>query len=141
LQLQHVSQNFTSSLATIEVLTRINIDSEGYLMSKVEKRKVIDVDNLDAVLKVKGRAFVLFYASWCHFSQQFLPIFERYAASEAQNCTCAKVDGNEGLCDKYLVESYPTVILFENGKILKRADAAPGKGLTEKQLLDLINSH
>lgn len=110
-------------------------------MSKVEKRKVTDVDNLDAVLKIKGRAFVLFYASWCHFSQQFLPIFEKYAEREAQNCSCAKVDDNERLCEKYLVEFYPTVILFENGKILKRADAVPGKGLTEKQLLDLIGTH
>jgi thiol-disulfide isomerase/thioredoxin len=34
---------------------------------------------LENVVKRKQKVFVLFYASWCPFSQRFLPIFQRIA--------------------------------------------------------------
>ena len=30
-------------------------------------------------IESKDKAFVLFYASWCPFSQRFLPVFEEYS--------------------------------------------------------------
>jgi hypothetical protein len=36
------------------------------------------------------------------------------------------------------VEAVPTLILFENGKILSRLDANLGRGLNEKQLVDWL---
>jgi hypothetical protein len=39
-------------------------------MSKIDDHKLIDVEyGLDDILKAKDRVFVLFYASWCPFSQ------------------------------------------------------------------------
>jgi thiol-disulfide isomerase/thioredoxin len=84
----------------------------------------------------KEKAFVLFYASWCPFSQRFLPIFEEFA--KKNECVKVEVDDNEDeICDKYSIEYYPTVILFKKGKACKRIDAKPGIGLDRKQLEEL----
>ncbi len=94
---------------------------------------------LDEVLKTKGKVFVLFYASWCPFSQRFLPVFNKYAQANPEKCLRVKIDDKEQLCEKYYVEYYPTVILFERGTVKKRLDATPGAGLEEKQLNKLVN--
>ena len=109
-------------------------------MSKNENRKTkqgkSDIEN---VLKSKEKAFVLFYASWCPFSQRFLPIFEDYAKSNPQECMSVVIDDMPDLCEKYEIDYYPTVLLFKNGSVEKRLDATPGLGLTKKQLNDLTS--
>ena len=107
--------------------------------SKNEKHKSqkAEKSNIDDVLKSKEKAFVLFYASWCPFSQRFLPIFEDYAKGNPQECISVVIDDKPDLCDKYAIEYYPTVLLFKKGKVEKRLDATPGLGLTKKQLKEL----
>jgi thiol-disulfide isomerase/thioredoxin len=98
----------------------------------------IDVEyDLDEALKAKPRVFVLFYASWCPFSQKFLPIFEKYARENPENCLRIKTDDKAKLCEKYSVDVVPTVLLFEKGRVTRRLDGAPGAGLNEKQLKKL----
>jgi thiol-disulfide isomerase/thioredoxin len=85
--------------------------------------------NLDS----EERVFVLFYASWCPFSRDFLPIFEEFA--KKNRCVKVIVDDNEDeLCEKYKIEYYPTVILFKRGKAVKRIDAKPHVGLRKEEL-------
>jgi thiol-disulfide isomerase/thioredoxin len=91
-------------------------------------------------LKTKERVYVLFYASWCPYSQRFLPIFEEYEQNNPQACLRIMIDDKPNLCEKYSVEYYPTVILFEKGKVTKRLDATPGVGLNKKQLKELTNT-
>ena len=104
-------------------------------MSKNENRKIkqskSDIEN---VLKPKEKAFVLFYASWCPFSQRFLPIFKDYAKNNPQECMSVVIDDKPDLCEKYQIDYYPTVLLFKNGAVEKRLDATPGLGLTKNQL-------
>ena len=45
------------------------------------------------------------------------------------------------VCEEYAIEYYPTVIMFEKGKVQKRLDAEPGVGLNKKQLKDLTENH
>ena len=89
------------------------------------------------VIRGRERAYVLFYATWCPFSQRFLPIFEEYARSNPKECLKVIVDDEPEACEEYAIEYYPTVILFEKGKVKKRLDAQPGVGLNRKQLKDL----
>jgi thiol-disulfide isomerase/thioredoxin len=91
-------------------------------------------ENIDHVLEAKEKAFVLFYASWCPFSQRFLPIFEEYAKANPRECISVVIDDRPDLCDKYEIEYYPTVLFLQKGKVSKRLDATPGEGLTKKQL-------
>ncbi len=97
-------------------------------------------DDVEADFTSKDRVFVLFYASWCHFSQAFLPIFEEYAKANPEECVSVVVDDKPELCDKYEIEYYPTVLLFKKGKVEKRLDATPGAGLTKRQLSTLTKS-
>jgi len=96
--------------------------------------------DLEDVLKTRKRAFVLFYASWCPFCRDFLPIYDKYFEKEPETFLHVLVDDKEELMDKYSVEIVPTVIFFDNGKIKRRCDGEEGVGLSEKNLIDIINS-
>jgi len=101
----------------------------------------IDVEyGLDDTLKSKDRVVVLFYASWCPFSQRFLPIFEKYSQDKTRVCLKIVTDDKASLCEKYSVDIVPTVLLFEKGKVKKRLDGVPGVGLEEKHLRKLANA-
>ena len=101
--------------------------------------KVIKGD-LEDILKTKKQAFVLFYASWCSFSRAFLPIYDRYFEKQPETFLRVMIDDREELMDRYSVEIVPTVIFFDNGRIKRRCDGEAGIGLSEKRLIDIINS-
>jgi len=108
-------------------------------MSKAEKHesKVKRESNFQEDIKNKDKAFVLFYATWCPFSQRFLPIFEEYSNTHPKECLSVVVDEAPDVCEEYAIEFYPTVIMFRKGKVHKRLDAEPGVGLNKKQFKDL----
>ena len=88
-------------------------------------------------IKDKDRMLVLFYATWCPFSQEFLPVFQEYSRNNPQECMSIIVDEQPDICEEYSIEYYPTVIMFEKGKVQKRLDPEPGIGLNKKQLKSL----
>lgn len=108
-------------------------------MSKIEKHesKTKRKSTFQEEIKDKDKVFVLFYATWCPFSQRFLPIFEEYSKSNPEECLSIIVDEAPDVCDEYAIEYYPTVIMFKNGKVHKRLDAEPGVGLSKRQLKEL----
>jgi thiol-disulfide isomerase/thioredoxin len=97
-------------------------------------------DNIRNEIDQRDKAIVLFYATWCTFSQSFLPVFKEYARSNPQECMSVIVDDRPDLCEKYTIEYYPTVLIFKEGKIYKRLDAEPGVGLNKKQLAELTKN-
>ena len=101
--------------------------------------KVNVESSLDEALKAKSKAVVLFYASWCPFSQRFLPTFEKYSKSRPESCLRIVTDDKPRLCEKYEVDVVPTVLIFEKGKVKKRLDGGAGIGLSEKQLLEFVS--
>ena len=90
--------------------------------------------------RTADRVLVLFYASWCPFSQRFLPVFEEYSRKNSDNCVFARIDDEPVLCDKYSIEFYPTVICFEKGTMTKRVDSKHGEGLSRKQFEEFVRS-
>ena len=55
--------------------------------------KEIEIEHeLEDAVKDKNRVFVLFYASWCPFSQRFLPIYEKHAQKTPQSCMRIKIE-------------------------------------------------
>jgi thiol-disulfide isomerase/thioredoxin len=108
-------------------------------MSKAEKHesKTKRKTTFHEKLKDKDKAFVLFYATWCPYSQRFLPIFEEYSKNNPKECLSVIVDEEPDVCEEYDIEYYPTVIMFQKGKVHRRLDAEPGVGLNKNQLKDL----
>jgi thiol-disulfide isomerase/thioredoxin len=109
-------------------------------MVKLNEKKPKVENSVEKAVKDKEKAFVLFYASWCPFSQRFLPIFEEYAKKNPQECLSVMIDFKPELCEKYSIDYYPTVLLFKKGELHKRLDATPGLGLTKKQLIELTTN-
>jgi thioredoxin 1 len=108
----------------------------------MNKNQCVQLNNereLASALKERNKVIALFYASWCPFCTRFLPVFKKQAEGKEQNFLLVQDDG-ETICDKYSVQIFPTVLFFENGKLAKRLNGAPGAGLQEKQLTEFINS-
>ena len=101
--------------------------------------KEIEIEHeLEDAVKDKNRVFVLFYASWCPFSQRFLPIYEKNTQKTPQSCLRIKIDDKAKLCEKYSVDVVPTALVFEKGTVTKRLDGEPGAGLDENQFKNLL---
>jgi len=114
---------------------------ETELTKEKSKGELKDIKgDLEDILKTKERSVVLFYASWCPFSQEFLPIYDRYVEKHPQTFLRVMIDDRKELMDRYSVIVVPTVIFFENGRIKTRCDGEAGIGLSEKRLIDIINS-
>jgi thiol-disulfide isomerase/thioredoxin len=94
--------------------------------------------DLEKILKTKEACFILFYAAWCPFSQRFLPIFKSCSKDADHTCYQMTIDEYPHLCEKYLVEVYPTVLFFRKGKVVKRLDGTHGIGLDEQQFRGLL---
>jgi CDGSH-type Zn-finger protein len=115
--------------------------SEGEITMEKGKSEFKEIiGELEDTLRTKKRVFVLFYASWCPFCRDFLPIYDKYFEKQPETFLRVMIDDREELMDRYSVEIVPTVIFFENGIIKRRCDGKEGVGLNEKHLIDIINS-
>jgi len=88
----------------------------------------------------KDKVFVLFYQSWCPYSQRFLPVFTKFAENERRECMKIVADFTLQLCEKYAVDVFPTVLFFEKGKVTKRLDGVHGIGLSHQKLDDFAKN-
>ena len=78
-------------------------------------------DNFDEVIG-KGKTLVDFWAGWCMPCRMVAPVIEELAAEYEGRATVAKVDVDvEGsLASRFSIMNIPTVILFADGKEVKR---------------------
>lgn len=95
----------------------------------------ITSNNFDEKIK-KDRVLVDFYATWCGPCKMLSPVFES-VSEEIKDTKFIKVDVDkfEELCRNYKVMSVPTLILFENGKEVKRKIGF----IPKEQLIKFIN--
>jgi thioredoxin 1 len=91
---------------------------------------------LEEAVRTRDRIMVLFYASWCPFSQAFLATYREHAAAGDPCYARIIVDNGDPLVEKYGIEVFPTVLFFEGGKLLRRLDGIYHRGLTKGQLQD-----
>jgi len=82
---------------------------------------VVDTMNFLDYLNDNQVALFEFYAPWCGHCKKFAPAYEeigKHVEEEYLPYGIAKVDGtqNQGLMKAFGVESYPTLVYFENGK-------------------------
>ncbi len=110
------------------------------MKERFEMTEILGEEKLNQTLKSQSKVIVMFYATWCPYSQKFLPIYVKCTAKNPFSCIRIAVDDLPELCIKYAIDVYPTVIFFQNGNIAKRLDGMPGAGLTENQLRELLES-
>lgn len=81
---------------------------------------MIHLENENFNELIKDKAVVDFYATWCGPCKMIGPVFEELSKESDINFIKVDVDNFEDLCREYKVMSVPTLILFENGKEVKR---------------------
>lgn len=100
--------------------------------------KQIGTDNFEAeVLQAKQPVVVDFWASWCGSCQMVGPLIEQLS-EEMPETKFAKVnvDDELDLVRKYKVESIPTLLIFDDGKEVKRKIGALPKAAIKQFIED-----
>jgi len=69
---------------------------------------------------IKEKTVVDFYATWCGPCKMLGPVFEEVSKESDIKFVKVDIDDHEELCREYKVMSVPTLILFEDGKEVKR---------------------
>jgi len=83
----------------------------------------------------KGTHLVDFWATWCGPCKAMAPILEQFDSQNDFDASVKKVDvdENQNIAAKYNISSIPTMILFEDGKEIKRVvGAMPLEALNQK---------
>lgn len=81
---------------------------------------MIHLENENFNELIKEKTVVDFYATWCGPCKMLGPVFEEVSKESDINFVKVDIDNHEELCREYKVMSVPTLILFENGKEVKR---------------------
>ena len=92
----------------------------------------------EAVVDAEGPVLALFHAVWCGYCQDFLPHFRGRDAGSIKKVEVDLSEEINPLWDTYRIDVVPTLILFEGGNVLGRANGILGEGLTEANLEDLL---
>ncbi len=68
----------------------------------------------------KGKVLIDCFATWCGPCKMLSPIIDEIA-KETEDCKFYKIDTDtaDNILEEYEIESIPTLLLFENGKLIK----------------------
>lgn len=94
-------------------------------------------DNFDKeVLSASLPVLVDFWATWCMPCRMIAPVIEEIAEETAGKAVVGKVniDEENALAARYHVTSIPTLIVFKDGKEIRRSVGAQGKDALKKLL-------
>ena len=95
----------------------------------------INKNNFNDVLNSDKRVLLDFYADWCNPCRMVSPFVEQIADENPQYLVGKiNVDDEPELANKFGVSGIPTLVVMENGKIIKQSSGARPKN----QILALL---
>jgi len=101
----------------------------------MEYVKKLTKENFDEFIK-NGDAFVDFYADWCGPCRAMSPILDELAKEYGGKVAFGKlnVDEEQGISDKYDIQSIPNMKLFSSGKVKGEFVGARTKDRLKKEI-------
>ncbi len=90
------------------------------------------------ILSSGQKTLVLFYADWCPYCTNFKPTFEEMNSDKVQKKAALVNEDENPLWDRFNIQAVPTMIAFQDGKIIARRDAKKHIGLTRSDMESII---
>ncbi len=84
-----------------------------------------------------GSWAVVFLATWCPFCREFAPQFAHLARTSGHLAVGDLTDLGNPLWETFDIEVVPTVLVFRDGKLLRRVDGRPMEGLGPADVRDI----
>ena len=91
-------------------------------VAKIKQALQVTDKELDAYLADANlSSVVLFYSPGCGYCKSMMPAFDKYGEAAGVNTHVLKVDCSRffNLAERYKIEGYPTIKLFQGGKAVK----------------------
>lgn len=94
------------------------------------------------VLKDSGLVLVDFWAEWCVPCRMLAPTIEQIAEEYTGKVKVGKLDtdANQETAMKYNINSIPTVLLFQNGEVVKQFVGMTNKAKLDEALGELVGA-
>lgn len=90
----------------------------------------------EEVLNYNGKVLVDFFASWCGPCQMLTPVLEKINEEENEiKIVKVNIDEETKLAIENGVEVVPTLVLYNNGKLVKRLEGYRDKEELKEEIL------
>jgi thioredoxin 1 len=139
----------TTGLLIVGVATVAFVGLIGYSYQRMKKAPPVanhpNVKNLTRnnfkQLTAGGLILVEFWASWCGPCKVIAPILNEIAEEQTGKLKIGKVnvDNQQPLAAKFKIKSIPAMILFKNGREVKRLIGAKSKKALMSEISEFLN--